>query len=304
MLRYAKHIFVTNPTVYCRIFGLLLILLVSLSRMQNVRAADRPLLPGKGFGQMFHDLREFRNPKENLFNRWLGSDTTRFFVTFPEGTEVAGVKTYAGFWAHKMKRQDEAPFFIDGDYEFLYYKFTGISPLGERMTYNLYRLRINAQTLLSNRWQAFLLFRDLEGQQSNFDMNYVRGTVALGATLWVVRSRHVGFLFNAYSGVAVQGNFINERIPGIQEGESAPHGASSTSGVEFKFTWRRILGHFKVQFSIFNPDSIFNRYTVRMSIRNIVFNGDYIWIQLDSDLPVLGSSYQSNMLFFSYYRRF
>ncbi len=271
----------------------------------RVRAADRGvLLPGKGFGQMFNDLKELRNPKENFFNRWLGSDTSRFFVTFPEGTDVAGVKTYAGFWAHKMSRLDDEPFFIDGDYEFLYYKFTGISPLGERMTYNLYRLRINAQTRLSDTLNAALLFRDVEGQQSNFDMNYVRGTVAIGGTFLQARAHQVGLLLNLYTGVAVQGNFINDRIPGLAQGEEAPHGASSTSGVEFKFTWHRLLGHLKIQFSVFNPDSIFNRYTVRMSIRNILFDGDYIWIQLDSDLPVLGSSYQSNMLFVSYYRRF
>lgn len=272
--------------------------------MQSAKAIDRPMLPGKGFGQMFNDLREFRNPKENLFNRWLGSDTSRFFVTFPESSEVAGVKTYAGFWAHKMKRQDDEPFFIDGDYEFLYYKFTGFSPLGERMTYNLYRLRINAQTRLSDTFDASLLFRDVEGQQSNFDINYIRGTIALGGTFGQARARRVGFLFNAYTGAAVQGNFINERIPGLGPGLDAPHGASFASGIEIKFTWGHILGHFKIQFSVFNPDSMFNRYTMRMSIRNIVFDGDYIWIQLDSDLPVLGSSYQSNMLFVSYYRRF
>jgi len=268
-------------------------------------AADRALaVPIKGFGGMFNDLKQFKNPKENLFNRWMGTDTSRLYVTFPEGTEVAGVKTYAGFWAHKMKKQDtNEPFFINGDYEFIYYKFTGISSLGERMTYNLYRLRVNAETLLSEETGISMLFRDLEVQQSNFDSNFVRGTVGLGVPLFKMRSRSVGMLISGYSGVAIQSNFA-ERIPGIDRGEEAPHGASSTSGLEFKFTWRRLLGHLKFQFSFFNPESMFNKYTIRMSIRNILIEGDYIWIQLDSELPILGSSYQANMIFLSYYRKF
>lgn len=267
--------------------------------------ADRALvIPNKGFGSMFNDLKQFKNPKENMFNRWMGSDTSRLYVTFPEGTEVAGVKTYAGFWAHKMKKQDtNEPFFISGDYEFIYYKFTGISTLGERMTYNMYRLRINAETLLSEDNGVSMLFRDLEVQQSNFDSNFVRGTIGLGVPLFKLRSREIGVLVSGYSGVAVQSNFA-ARIPGIDRGEEAPRGASSTSGLEFKFTWRQILGHLKLQFSFFNPDSMFNRYTIRMSIRNVMFAGDYIWIQLDSELPILGSSYQANMIFLSYYRKF
>ncbi len=265
------------------------------------RALNNPI---KGFGGMFNDLRQFRNPKENLFNKWMGTDTSRLYVTFPESTEVAGVKTYAGFWAHKMKKQDGMePFFISGDYEFIYYKFAGISPLGERMTYNLYRLRINAETPLSEDRQVSLLFRDLEVQQSNFDSNFARGTLALGVPLLKFRSRWVGLLVNGYTGVAIQTNFA-DRIPGIDRGESGPSGGSSTSGLEFKFTWRRILGHLKFQFSFFNPESMFNRYTVRMTIRNIWFEGDYVWIQLDSELPILGSSYQANMIFLSYIRKF
>lgn len=271
----------------------------------SVHAQDRALAnPVKGFGGMFNDLRQFKNPKENMFNRWLGTDTSRLYVTFPESTEVAGVKTYAGFWAHKMKKQDGMePFFISGDYEFIYYKFAGVSPLGERMTYNLYRLRLNAETPLSEDRGVSLLFRDIEFQQSNFDSNFVRGTMGLGVPLLKVRSRWIGLLINGYTGVAIQTN-LADRIPGIDHGEEAPRGASSTSGLEFKFTWRHILGHLKFQFSFFNPESMFNRYTVRMTIRNVWFEGDYVWIQLDSELPILGSSYQANMIFLSYIRKF
>jgi len=286
------------------VMGLTLVV-ATVVGLSPAAGADRALaIPNKGFGSMFNDLKQFKNPKENMFNRWMGSDTSRLYVTFPEGTEVAGVKTYAGFWAHKMKKQDtNEPFFISGDYEFIYYKFTGISTLGERMTYNMYRLRINAETLLSEDTGVSMLFRDLEVQQSNFDSNFVRGTVGLGVPLFKLRSREVGVLVSGYSGVAVQSNFA-ARIPGIDRGEEAPRGASSTSGLEFKFTWRQILGHLKLQFSFFNPDSMFNRYTIRMSIRNVMFAGDYIWIQLDSELPILGSSYQANMIFLSYFRRF
>ncbi|MBU1068320.1 hypothetical protein KJ975_02020 [Myxococcota bacterium] len=286
------------------VMGLTLVV-ATVVGLSPAAGADRVLaIPNKGFGSMFNDLKQFKNPKENMFNRWMGSDTSRLYVTFPEGTEVAGVKTYAGFWAHKMKKQDtNEPFFISGDYEFIYYKFTGISTLGERMTYNMYRLRINAETLLSEDNGVSMLFRDLEVQQSNFDSNFMRGTVGLGVPLFKLRSREVGVLVSGYSGVAVQSNFA-ARIPGIDRGEEAPRGASSTSGLEFKFTWRQILGHLKLQFSFFNPDSMFNRYTIRMSIRNVMFAGDYIWIQLDSELPILGSSYQANMIFLSYYRRF
>ncbi|PKN46964.1 MAG: hypothetical protein CVU59_04460 [Deltaproteobacteria bacterium HGW-Deltaproteobacteria-17] len=281
------------------------LVIATVAGLSPAAGADRVLvIPNKGFGSMFNDLKQFKNPKENMFNRWMGSDTSRLYVTFPEGTEVAGVKTYAGFWAHKMKKQDtNEPFFISGDYEFIYYKFTGISTLGERMTYNMYRLRINAETLLSEENGVSMLFRDLEVQQSNFDSNFVRGTVGLGVPFFKLRSREVGVLVSGYTGVAVQSNFA-ARIPGIDRGEEAPRGASSTSGLEFKFTWRRILGHLKFQFSFFNPDSMFNRYTIRMSIRNVLFDGDYIWIQLDSELPILGSSYQANMIFLSYYRKF
>ena len=301
---YTRYVRKNRPWIRMLVLGLSLFW-ATAAGMPAAAAQDRALaVPIKGFGGMFNDLKEFKNPKENLFNRWMGSDTSRLYVTFPEGTEVAGVKTYAGFWAHKMKKMDNnEPFFISGDYEFVYYKFTGISSLGERMTYNLYRLRINAESILSEDYGISMMFRDLEVQQSNFDSNFVRGTVGLGMPFLKVRSRSVGMMVSGYSGVAIQSNFA-DRIPGIDRGQNAPRGASSTSGLEFKFTWRRILGHLKFQFSFFNPDSMFNKYTIRMSIRNIVVEGDYIWIQLDSELPILGSSYQANMIFLSYYRKF
>ncbi len=258
----------------------------------------------RGFGSMFNDLKQFKNPRDNLFNRWMGNDASRLFVTFPESTEFAGIKTYAGFWAHKMKTHDaNDPFFLQGDYEFIYYKFRGIDPKGERTNYNLYRLRVNAETVLSEKRDVKLLFRDIEGQQSNFDANYVRGTIGLGMGLFQFTASDFGLAVTGYTGVAIQ-TTLTDRVPGMEEGMNVPTGASSTTGLEFKFSWKHILGHLKFQFSFFNPQSVFNRYTVRMSIRNILVEGDFVWIQLDSEIPILGSSYHANILFLSYLRKF
>lgn len=256
------------------------------------------------FKEQFRGIKRLKSWRKDYFNRWVGGETSKLYVTFPEVMTKGIQKTYAGFWANKTISEDgDRRLLLNGDYEFTYYKFTGYDRNRNKSTYKYYKLRVNGESKLTKESRFRFLLRDLEVQQSNFEENFVRGTLGLGYYKLLLNRKKAVLALLVYSGEAFQSN-IASYFPGIYDTSSSPSGFSTATGIELKFMLYNILGYIKYQFSFFNPDSMFNRTTVRLSIRNILFEDDYIWVQLDTQFPTGSHLLLGNMFFVSYLKRF
>ncbi|MBU1238522.1 hypothetical protein KKF84_01305 [Myxococcota bacterium] len=252
----------------------------------------------------FKGIKQLGSWRKDYFNRWIGGESSKLYVTFPEVMTSGSQKTYAGFWANKMTTGDgERTLLIRGDYEFTYYKFTGYDANRNRSVYKFYKLRINGESKLAEDSQARFLIRDLEVQQSNFEQNFARTTLALGYYHLLLNTKKTALAVTVYAGGAIQANLASE-IPGMEDLPMSPSGISSTTGIEFKFMFHRFIGYIKYQFSFFDPDSLFNRTTVRLSIQHLVFPDDYIWVQIDTQFPTGSNLLIGNMFFVSYLKKF
>jgi hypothetical protein len=256
------------------------------------------------FKEQFGDLKNLKTWKKDYFNKWVGGEQSKLFVTFPEVMTKGIQKTYAGFWANKMTSDGgDKALLLTGDYEFTYYKFTGYDEKKNKHSYKFYKLRVNGETKLNEKSNFRFLLRDLELQQSNFEQNFVRSTIAIGYLDLLVNNKHFTMAYNLYLGGAIQTN-ISSYFPGIDNEILAPSGFSSTSGLELKFSFYKLMGYIKYQFSFLNQESMFNRTTIRLSIKNVILKDDYIWIQIDTMFPTGAALLVGNMFFVNYLKKF
>lgn len=254
--------------------------------------------------EQFRGIKQLKNWRKDYFNKWIGNETNKLYITFPEVMTTGIQKTYAGFWANKTVSGDaERRLLLSGDYEFTYYKFTGYDRQRNKSTYKYYKLRINGESKLAKESNFRFLIRDAEVQQSNFEENYLRGTLGFGFYKLLINRKKLVIALMVYGGEAFQAN-VAGYLPGAYDITASPSGLSTTTGLELKFMIHNVIGYIKYQFSFLNPESLFNRTTVRLSVRKIFFENDYIWVQLDTQFPTGSQLLVGNMFFVSYLKKF
>ncbi|MBN2724984.1 MAG: hypothetical protein JXR95_13020 [Deltaproteobacteria bacterium] len=249
------------------------------------------------------DFKQLKNWKTDYFGKWLGSEDTKFLMTFPEVRSNGISKYYTGSWFNKFSGETKKKsVFISGDYEAIYYKFAGFDTDGNKNTYHYYNLRLNGQYKAFSDLNVYYLLRNGEIQQSNFYSNHAAATIASGYSFDYFKNEY-GMHVMFYAGVSMRKN-ITGFFPGIEEEVKTVEGMATTSGVELRFSGQSITGYIRHQFSLLHTENIFSKTTVRLSYFKLFFTNDSIWFQLDFQFNQDAAIGNGNMVFLHYAYKF
>lgn len=245
------------------------------------------------------DFSHLKNWKTEYFGKWLGDEDLEFMVTFPQVRTDGISRLYSGQWFNRIKRRRKT-FLISGDYEFIYYKFSGLTPEGNFSTYHFYNLRLNGQVLLGGNDHFYGVLRNLEIQQSNFSTNYGETVIAPGADInFKVGVYSLSLL--VYTGPVIRVHLASF-FPGLIENVESFSGIHGAGGIELHFKSGKMNGYIRNHTYAVSKNKIYNKTSARMGLTGLIFKKDSLWLQLDIE-----SSYGTvwkNMIFVNYAYKF